>query len=290
MPAHNPRAIAINHPNYTAILAALAPYEKLHTSQVQAQLPHRSQQNIIRRLADLHNHGYIGRTLLEHRNYLEENAHWILPKGREQLASRGVFPATIMRKSVGEARRDDPHKLMTNNYLASVKNGAKDRFVPLPEKRIKLPYKISHTFKSGAFKKHEGTLRPDALMGIRHGELINYYIIESEHTSPVEPEIDALDRSSFLRKALGYGDILFGSKVFKELLGIRKIRVVTTAPTLERMEHKRDLVERLYGLTDTFIFQVVPLNGNLAPMFTVPYYLTGGRLYSMDTGAIINTD
>lgn len=274
-----PDPIQVDHPNYLDILAVVASFHKLHTNKVQELLPHRSKDRIIRRLSHLHDHEYLERTAPEHRNYLVPNEHWITQKGLDKLAEHGRFPSKVVRRPKGEGMVYNTHILMVNNYLASVMAGAGPRFIPMPDKRLSLPYTISYTFEDGHTETRTASLRPDGVFAVRHGEYVNNYLVECENTSPVVPEAGGLRRSSFLRKALAYYSILVDKKAHKELLGLRKVRVIVTAPTLERLRHKMAVIEKLYGANDTFLFAVLGDN-----MFATLYYRVGMEPYSLDKG------
>lgn len=284
--ARKPRPIQVEKGNYIAILTAVAPFHKVRTSQVQRLLPHLSKQNIIRRLADLHSHAYLERTDIEHRNYLEDNEHWINDKGLALLAEHGIFPHEVTHQQPGEQRLLHAHQLMISDLLASLLAGAGERFIPMPEKRLSLPYTIAYTF-NGKEQQRTSSLRPDAVLGIRYGEIIKFYLVECENTSPVEPIKGGLSRSSFLRKALAYGDILFKTKAHHEVLGLKKLRILVTALSYKKMLHKMAVVKKLYPDTDAFLFQVVPKNGKVEDLFNTPWFTVSGK-FSLATGEMVN--
>ena len=152
------------------------------------------------------------------------------------------------------------------------------------DKPLQLPAEVTHTFRSGRVETYTGNMRPDELFGIRTGEVITYYLLECENTSPVEPELGGLSRSSFLRKLLCYHDCLVVKKLHKELLGLRAVKLLVTAPTKDMLEYKMKVAGAVLGPARDIYYQVVPKNGKLANLFTTPWLRVGYPPISIDTG------
>jgi hypothetical protein len=277
----HPKPIQINK-NYLDILAIAGRYAVVRTKRFVELLPHRSEDRILRQLSALHDHGYLERTDRDYRHAFAQLEHYITEKGRALLNANAIFPGAIVRQEKGE-QRYHTHTLMIGDLMASIEAGAGERLIPrdaITKVPLKLPYHVKH---KGEEKK--GHLRPDELFGIKNGEVVSYYLVECENTSPVTR--DTLAMSSFLRKALAYYNVLVEQKLHKEQLGIRKVRVLVTAPTLERLRHKMQVIHDLFGVTDAFLFQVVPFDGKLPNLFTLPWHMVGG-MYSLDEGRVVS--
>jgi hypothetical protein len=276
--------------NREAVLTVAAEFPWAATNVFYHALPHRSQINLRRDLRHLHSDGFIAHQLPEYGTDLGlPNVHVITERGLDHLASKGIKPRRLVadpelkRVQKGEPRRFRIHTDMHIYTVASLSGGAGDRLRVrreiIGDAPLELPFTITHEGKS-----KKGILRPDDLFGFKRGDLEEFYFYECENTSVVSRS--DLDGSSFFKKALAYHNVLVEKKLHKELLGLRRVRVLVTAPTEERMRHKMAVIDDLFGATDAFLFNVMPYDGKAPSLFTTPWYRVGMPRISLDTGVV----
>jgi hypothetical protein len=270
------------------ILASIAEMPWMKTEAVYDRHPYRNQAIIRIDLRFMHSEGLLDHIKPPYGTGLGlPHQHTISDAGRIYLQSKGLLRPPLVedpegkRVRAGEPRRFEMHTDMHINLVSNLKGAAGERMAVrreiIGDKALELPFTASH---DGMSKK--GTLRPDDLFRFQRGDILEYFFYEGENTSPVSRT--NLEGSSFYRKVLAYFNIIAEQRLHKTELGINKIRVLVTGPTLERIEHKMHVVEHLWGKSDVFLFQVVPPNGKFPDLFTTPWYRVGLPPISLDTG------
>ncbi len=99
-------------------------------------------------------------------------------------------------------------------------------------------------------------LHPDGLFGIRYpNKKVAFFALEAEHFNPIKPS--NLDRASFLKKFLGYRDII-KTGAYRQL-GIPNLRILVVAPTSEKLKHMKEFVVDEMGQSNPFLFNNIPV-------------------------------
>jgi Replication-relaxation len=183
-------------------------------------------------------------------------------------------------------QRQFHHTLMICDILASIELTARAmpglRYVPCDEIRAKapeairaasaplhFPVAIAHRFASGRCERTNLTLTPDGLFGLEYGEArsksYRFFALEADRsTMPVARE--TLRQSSYLRKILGYREILT-RRLYKSQLGVPNLLVLTVAASDVHAGNLLRLTEDLCdsGLSRAFLFKPLPRSSEPVP-------------------------
>lgn len=273
--------------NVLDILAIAARYDTVQTSRFYKLLPARSPKRIRIQLKLLFRSGYMGRRTEQRSNPFAEVQHFITPEGRALLRGNGIEPHQVVAHFTpppGEQRRLHTHQLKICDVLASIEAGAGKAFVTqeellehndLPDP-LKLPCNFTHTFPSGKTEPYSKGVRADAFFALDTDKR-RYYVLEAENESRLSRS--HFRASSFLRKLLAYQNIIIESKVYRTQLGIDNLRVLVTAPTMERLQHKIDKVKEVAGKSNIFLFQL----DTTLDLFSAPWLRAGLPAIRLDT-------
>lgn len=287
--------------NVLDILCLLARYKYLRSSSIHTLLPDRSRDGLLRTLRRMFDAGLIDKPLEQRRGYnnlYAPDIYMLDRDGEQALLERGVSPKAVTRlyrQATDGPIKNFAHAMMICDTLASLEAGARERLIPWTEivartdhpEPMKLACSITHTFGS-RMEKLDTAIVPDGLFGIRYQDgKVAFFALECEHFNPIEP--NTLGRSSFLKKMLAYRDISRREE-YKSQLKIPNLRVVVVGPTPTRIQHMKELAERLVGESNLFLFQSVPVQEEImkAPppfpeLFNTPWLRAGLPPLRIDT-------
>lgn len=280
--------------NVLDILAIAARYPVLRTHRFYDLLPHRSKTRVRLMLDILHDYQYVGRYRDDHPTPFLACEYYIMPKGLALLAEHGREvrrSVSDQRPQPGEQRRLHTHSMMITDVIGSIEAGAGSRFVPRETiiENVTHPDPLhfkcdfTYTFPSGKKERYDKSIKADEVFGITYPDMTRYFAVETENTSPRSRT--TLQSSSFLRKVLAYGHVIGATFIYKQQLGITNMRVLVTAPSKERLQHKMDVVKEVAGKSTIFLFAVVPIGGHVGNLFTTPWLRVGYPPISLDTNS-----
>jgi hypothetical protein len=254
-------------PELLDLLELLSRYKYLRTSFIRGLLDCGSH-GIIHQLQRRRKQGYIFQPREQKRGYNNlwcPRIHSITKQGERVLIEHDRHPLKVTRleRRKGDAPvKNFAHAMMICDTLASIEMGVRKagcEFIPWTEIVNKLeaddPMRLafSTTYEGKAVT---GKLVPDGLFGIRYpNNQVSFFALEAENWNPVEPK--DLNRASTLKKLLGYTDII-EKKTYKQL-GIPNMRVLFVFPTKARAKTAIDLATRLYGSTNMFLMNNIPV-------------------------------
>ncbi len=173
----------------------------------------------------------------------------------------------LIRKKYEGPAKNFSHSMMICDTMASIELGVmrsdcelvtwqeivERANVPSP---MKLPCNISYGFTNGQTVRASTFLHPDGLFGIRYpNKKVAFFALEAEHFNPIKPS--NIDRASFLKKFLGYRDII-KTGAYRQL-GIPNLRILVVAPTSEKVKHMKELVVDEVRQSNLFLFNHIPV-------------------------------
>ena len=252
------------------ILRILARYRYLRTSFIFPLVGRKANTSGYLSLRKLFEHGYINKPREQHRGYnnlYTPDIYELDKKGADVLKERLPEATRLVRKRYDVPVKNFGHAMMICDTMASIELGINQTDCELitwqeiveragGENPMKLPCDIEHRF-NGSLVRKSTFLHPDGLFGIRYPDgNTSFFALEAEHFNPINPT--NLDRASFLKKFLGYRDIV-KSGVYKKQLSIPNVRVLVVAPTAAKIQHMQELVVELVGQSNLFLFAQIPV-------------------------------
>ena len=173
--------------------------------------------------------------------------------------------------------------MMICDTLSSIEIGTKGQTTLITEAEILektsypnplwLPYTARHTFEDGHTEQLTSHLRPDGVFAVRYGNnKSRLFFLEAEHYSPVfrktlgdkatknkkTGKYSHGGNSSTLRKLLAYKNTR-DEKVTWNQLRKHGFTVLFVFPKELYRDNAVRLAEKLFGQTDLFLFQTVPV-------------------------------
>ena len=265
------------------IFRLLGQYRYLRSTFIHAFVGGASETRLKERLGDLYHERYLDRPRQqwEFANCRYMPAVYELGEGaRHVLHERGIADDEA-RTLFGQGRhRQFSHCLMICELLACIELGARAepdlRFIPWPEilskspeetrakqRPLEMPVSIVQT-QAGREQRIEASVIPDALFGLEYlsvGErTYRFFALEADRaTMPVGRS--NLNQTSYLRKILGYRDIL-AREIHKSHLNIPNLLVLTATTNEHHMVEIMKLLESLTGRSAAFLFKAVPAHGS----------------------------
>lgn len=242
-----------------------------------------NEQWLTRRLRDLFDAGYVNRPPEQWRamNARYSQAVYELDKrGEDLLRERGLYPrevSRLVRKARSGAIRQYPHSMMICDTLASIEIGTQGTDAEIvtwseilerhgtidKHNPFKLPCEISYRYPStGKLHRAKTTLVPDAVFGIRRGEKVSFFALEAERGNGIWRS--NLEQPSFLKKILGYRDII-RQKTYEKALGIPNLRVLVVTGSEARINSMIELAAEITGGSNLFLFHDIPTHDHTAP-------------------------
>jgi hypothetical protein len=257
-------------PYVLEVLSLLARYKYLRANTIQALLPHRSEDGLRRTLRRMFDAALVEKPREQFRGYNSiycPDIYMLDRDGEQALLDRGVNPLAVTRlyrEATDGPIKNFAHAMMITDAMASVEVGARDRLIPWTEvvartthpNPLKLECTIRHRFGERT-ETLDTAIIPDGFFGVRYEDgKVAFLALEAEHFNPIEPT--TLRRSSFLKKVLAYRNIIERQE-YKKQLNVPNMRVLVVAPTAQRIQHMIELVERLVGQSNLFLFAVIPV-------------------------------
>ncbi|SEN54122.1 Replication-relaxation [Roseovarius tolerans] len=258
----------------TRILEALNRYQFLRTSHIHGLIENTCFNRTQRQLRALWDAKLIDRPkeqLWAYNGLFNEEIYTLDKRGIEYLQEqdKNSETATNLYRGKGTTyRKYFSHSMMICDTLASIEMGSLGtdvRYIPMSEilagtddpKPLQLTCTVTHDFGGRVETSKSKHLVPDGIFGLEYSNGKKaYFVLEAENTSTIHPS--TLKRSSsFLKKLIGYRDIV-KTQVYKEKLGVGNMRVIVVAPTDTRSNNQRKLVEDLVGKSHLFLFASVP--------------------------------
>jgi hypothetical protein len=274
-----------------AIFKLLEQYRYLRSNFIYGFVGGASDTRFKERLGDLFHEGYLDRPSQQWQfancRYLPA-VYEIGEGGRRILRERGhvdIEPATLLAQS---SHRQFAHSLMICEILASIDIAVKShpglRLISWQEilgkasegtrrsdNPFKIPVSISHTV-GGNTLRVDGSIIPDGIFGLEYTadrkKTYQFFAVEADRaTMPVVRS--NLNQSSYLRKILGYRDII-ARQIHKSHLGIPNLLVLTVATNETHMAEIMNLLGELTGGSAAFLFKTMGAFGSFdqAPTLT----------------------
>jgi hypothetical protein len=224
-----------------------------------------------------------------------------LDKAGEKVLAQ-LHPSMKSAKGNGDAgvQRHFAHALMIAETLASIELATRAtervRFIgsdKILEKApeiawtsrppLSLPVTVTHSFKrTGKSETAKFSLVPDGLFGLeyegRDGKSYRFFALELERENRVAAS--SLKPSSFLKKALAYGEVV-ARKIYSTQLGLPNLMVLVVTGSSVRVETMREvLLDLTAGKGSPIIlFRALPgLDHPMHPASPAPEFLTGAWL------------
>ena len=266
-----------------AIFKLLEQYRYLRSTFIHAFVGGASATRFKERLGDLFHEGYLDRPSQQWEfancRYLPA-VYEIGEGGRRILRERGhvdIEPMTLLARN---GHRQFAHSLMICEILASidiaVRSDSSLRLISWQEilakapevtcksdNPFKIPVSISHTV-CGNTLRADASIIPDGIFGLEYKgngkKAYRFFAVEADRaTMPVARS--NLNQTSYLRKLLGYRDII-ARQIHKSHLGIPNLLVLTVVTNETHTAEIMNLLGELTGGSAAFLFKTMGTFGS----------------------------
>jgi len=246
-------------PRDIALFSLLARYRYLRSNFIYAFIGG-DRQHLTDRLRLLWDNGYLERPAQqwETANALYNSIVYENTEKAERVLRQHAQPV-----SSNTPVRIFKHALMVCDIVVSFEIAAKTHgltFLPsetLDIRSLELPCEISHTFKTGKTHHSKKALEPDALFGLRGSKTIWFALEADRGTEPKDR--DNLEQTSYLRKILGYRDIV-KNRTYQTHWGTPNLLVLNVTTKSGRAKHIIDFMDiELKQNPSSMLFKEVPI-------------------------------